>query len=310
MKSSMVWSATFVVLWSTGFIGARYGLPYAEPMTLLAIRFAAAAALLLLASALFLRARRAAAWPSRKDAPWIALVGVLMHGGYLGCVFVSMSWGVEAGAAAVIAGLSPVFTALGARLFLGEPLGPARALGMALGFGGVALVVWEKLDAGIGSPAAAAVCGLAPIAFAAGALLQKSRLGAAPMISGNMVQYAAAALFMAPFALGLETNAVDWSPELFLALGWMIFALSIGAIFLLYHLLRRGEASSVSSVVFLVPSATALMAWAIFDETLGALALAGVAVSALGVALVNGVLGRGAFIRRGAPRRSREASPR
>lgn len=282
-----IWPAAFVFLWSTGFIGARYGLPHAEPMTLLALRFGIAALLLgavAVASPFGARMR-----PARKDYGWIALVGLLMHGVYLGAVFVAMSWGLEAGAAAVIAGLSPIFTALAARAFLNEPLGPSRVLGMALGLGGVALVVWEKLAAGVGSPAAAALCLLAPIAFSAGAILQKARLSNAPMVPSAMIQYAAAAALMALFALPFESNAVEWTGEFVFALGWLVFALSFGAIFLLYYLLRRGAASSVSSLVFLVPSSTALIAWRLFGETLGPTALIGFALSAIGVALVNGL---------------------
>lgn len=294
MTKSALWPAAFVVLWSTGFIGARYGLPYAEPMTLLAMRFALAASLLFVAGLAVAGASRRQGgprpWPSRQDASWQAVVGLLMHGVYLGAVFVSMSLGLEAGAAAVIAGLSPIFTAIGARFFLGEPLGAARIVGMALGFLGVALVVWEKLNAGVGSPLAAAICVLAPIGFAAGAVVQKRRLGRSPMIGGAMAQYLAAALIATPLALTFETNEISWTLEFALALGWLVFGLSFGAIFLLYHLLRRGGAASVSSLTFLVPSSTAFIAWLAFGETLGPTALAGFAVSALGVALVTGAL--------------------
>lgn len=304
-NAASLWSVGFVLLWSTGFIGARYGLPYAEPLTLLAVRFAIAAALLLLIGRILMRGRRAAQWPRRADAPWIALVGLMVHGAYLSCVFVAMSWGLEAGAAAVIASMSPLFTAIGARLFLGEALSATRILGLALGFCGVALVVWEKLSAGLGSPAAAALCVLSPVGFAIAAVIQKQRLGDAPMISANVIQYAAACALTAPLALLFETNEIEWTPTFALALAWLVVALSLGAIFLLYMLLRRGEAASVSALTFLVPSATALIAWPLFGETLGPTALAGFALSGLGVALVNGISLR----RRPAPVAPRAASP-
>ena len=291
----------FVFLWSTGFIGARYGLPYADPLTLLTIRFIIATALLLAIGALFMRGRRAAAAPRWRDAPWIVLVGLLMHGVYLSGVFVAISWGLEAGAAAVITGLSPIFTAVGARFFLAEPLGAGRIFGSLLGIGGVAMVVAEKLGAGLGSLAAAALCVGSAFGFAAGALIQRAKLRDVPLISGNALQYAATGVVVAPLALMLEPNRVAWTFESLLAMAWLVLALSIGAILLLYLLLRRGEAAAVSSLIYLVPSVTALIAWALFGETLGDLALFGMGLTAIGVALVNRALSFDRLLRRPTP---------
>ncbi|MCI4664381.1 MAG: DMT family transporter [Neomegalonema sp.] len=283
---AVIWPAVFVFLWSTGFIGARYGLPHADPITLLAIRFAIVTVLLLLLAAAI--PRRGAAAPLRwRDGPWIALAGLLMHGLYLGGVFVAISWGLEAGAAAVITGLSPIIAAIGGRLFLGETLTPLRVLGMGLGFGGVALVVSEKLAAGVGSPAAAALCVGSAFGFAAGALVQKVKLNGAPLLLGNAGQYAAVGVVFAALALLIEPNRVELATPFILAMAWLVFALSIGAILLLYVLLRRGEAGSVSSLTFLVPGSTAFIAWLLFGETLGPEALAGFVLSGIGVALVS-----------------------
>ena len=272
----------FVVLWSTGFIGAKYGLPYAEPLTFLTLRFALVLPLL----AVWVWATDAPL-PSLRQAGEAAVIGVLLHAVYLGGVFSSIDLGLEAGLAALIVGLQPVLTALIARGLLGERLAGPQWLGMALGLAGVALVVVRKLGAGVGDWRGVALCLGSLAAISLASALQKRWAGGHPMRGATLVQFAAASLFMLPFALVLETNQVAWTGPFLFALGWLVLVLSLGAIMLLFYLIRRGAAANVASLFFLVPASTAVIAWAVFGETLGVLEVAGVALTALGVLMVN-----------------------
>ena len=283
----------FVVLWSTGFIGAKFGLPYAEPLTFLALRFALAAPLLgfwLWASG--------APLPSPRQAGEAAVIGILLHAIYLGGVFSAIDLGLEAGLAALIVGLQPVTTALIARAVLGERLAGPQWLGMALGFAGVALVVLRKLGEGVGDWRGVALCLGSLVAISLASTLQKRWAGSHPMRGATMVQFAAACLFVLPFAALLETNRVAWTGEFLFALGWLVLVLSLGAIMLLFYLIRRGAAANVASLFFLVPASTALIAWAVFGETLGPLEIAGVALTSVGVLMVNrpGLFRRGVSV--------------
>ena len=282
MPSAYVVAPLFVVLWSTGFIGAKLGLPHAEPMTFLVLRFG----LVVAALAVWIRVARAP-WPTLGQIRDAALIGVLVHGIYLGGVFQAIAWGTEAGVSALIVGLQPVVTALIANRFLGERLSRIQILGILFGTAGVALVVMRKLDAGVGDPAGVGLCIAALIAIAVGSVLQKTRGAGIPMRSGNLVQFAAASVVIGLFALIFETREVDWTGEFVFALGWLVVVLSLGAITLYYVLIRRGGASNVASLFFLVPPSTALIAWALFGETLGWPELLGMAIAALGVLLVN-----------------------
>jgi drug/metabolite transporter (DMT)-like permease len=271
----------FVLLWSTGFIGAKLGLPYAEPLTFLTLRFVLVLALLLPA-ALWLKSR----WPrTAVQATRIAIAGILVHAGYLGGVFSAIHHGLSAGFAALIVGLQPLVTAVAAPRLLGERVTGRQWLGLALGLAGVALVVWEKIPAGRASPAGIALALLALASMTAGTLYQKRHGGGADPAAGSVIQFAASALVLAPFALALETQRIVWSGEFVFALLWLVLVLSLGAISLLYMMLRRGEAARVSSLFYLTPPVTALMGYFIFGETLGALAVAGMAIAVAGVAL-------------------------
>jgi len=272
----------FVVLWSTGFIGAKLGLPYAEPMTFLGLRFALVVAAFLV---WVLLAR--AAWPTWRQAGDAAVVGVLLHVFYLGGVFQAIAWGTEAGVSALIVGLQPVFTTLLAARFLDERLSAVQWLGMALGIAGVALVVLRKLDAGIGDWRGVGLCVIALMAISIGSIIQKRRGANIPLRSGTLVQFAAAGVVAGALAFAFETRAVAWTGEFVFALGWLVVVLSVGAISLLYVLIRRGAASNVASLFFLVPPSTALIAWALFGETMGWPELSGMALAALGVLMVN-----------------------
>ena len=273
----------FVLLWSTGFIGARLGMPHAEPMTFLALRFALTAACLM-AGALLWRA----AWPSR-PAEWghLAVAGLLMHGVYLGGVFVAIRLGLEAGLSALIVSLQPLLVAAAAPFLLAERVGARRWLGLGLGLLGVSLVLGGKLGHGAASFWAVAACLGALGGITVGTLYQKRWCTGQDLRTGNLIQFAAAAAACWLVALLFETRHIDWVPELVFALLWLVVVLSLGAIPLLYLLLRRGAASQVASLFFLVPPTTALIAWPLFGERLGPIELAGMVLTVAGVALVN-----------------------
>lgn len=273
----------FVLLWSTGFIGAKLGLPYAEPITFLVIRFAIVTVLLAGFAAL-----TRAPWPqSWAEAGHVAVAGLLLHAVYLGCVFASIYHGVPAGISALIVGIQPLLVAAAAGSVLGEQVTRRQWLGLALGLAGVILVVWTKLDLGVGSTDGYALSGLALLGITLGTLYQKKFCPRLDLRSGNAIQYAVSTAALAPFALMFETRVVQWSGEFIFALGWLCIVLSLGAISLLFVLIRRGAAAQVSSLFFLVPPCTAIVAYFLFDERLSLLALGGMAATMVGVALVN-----------------------
>ena len=275
--------ALFVVLWSTGFIGARLGLPHAGPLTFLALRFGLAAGLLVLV-ALATRAP----WPRRPaEMGHYAAAGLLVHGVYLGGVYVGISLGVEAGVSALIVGLQPLLTAALAGVLLGERVAPRQWAGLGLGLLGVALVLARKLGQGPGDALGSLACVAALLGITIGTLYQKRHGAGMDLRTGSVVQFAAAGLATAPLALLFEDTRVAWNGEFVFALLWLVLALSLGAVSLLYALIRRGAASRVASLFFLVPPCTALIAWPLFGETLGPLALAGMALTAAGVALAS-----------------------
>lgn len=275
--------AIFVLLWSTGFIGARLGLPHAEPATFLMIRFACVAAILGLFS-LIIRARWPRGW---KTYLHLTVTGVLLHGLYLGGVFASINLGVEAGTSALIVGVQPVLTAILAGPLLGERLRGGQWLGLTLGISGVVLVVWDKLAAGIGTPFGVVLSVIALFGITLGTLYQKRFCADMDLRTGNTVQFVAATAFLALFAFTLETREVAWTGEFLFALGWLIFVLSLGAMTLMFLLIRRGAASTFASLFFLVPVSTALIAWPLFGETFSLIAIGGMVLTAIGVWLVN-----------------------
>ena len=275
--------AVFVVLWSTGFIGAKLGLPYAEPMTFLTVRFALAALLLLIITLTF-----RAAWPKTwREAGHIAVAGLLLHGLYLGSVFASIHQGVEAGVSALIVSTQPLLVAAAAGPLLGERVGRLQWFGLGLGILGVALVVWRKVALGLGTPFGMSLSLLGLLGLAAATLYQKRFCADMPLRSGNVIQFAAAGAATGVLALAFESREIVWSGEFVFALGWLVFVLSLGAFFLFYVLIRRGAAARVSSLFYLVPPSTAVIAWALFGERFGPVALAGMALTVIGVALVN-----------------------
>ncbi|WP_142850773.1 DMT family transporter [Telmatospirillum sp. J64-1] len=274
--------ALFVILWSTGFIGAKYGLPYAEPLTFLLLRFLLVVALMA-PLALLLRAP----WPRRPaEIGHTAIAGLLVHAGYLSGIFAAIAMGLPAGLAALVAGLQPLLTAIAAGWLLGETVRLRQWGGLGLGLAGVVMVVWNKIDLGTdlsGLPLAV----FALFSITAGTLYQKRFCSAMDLRSGTVVQYGAAALALAVLIPFFETMEVAWTGEFIFALGWLVIVLSVGAITLLYRLIRSGSASKVASLFYLVPPVTAVMAWALFGEALTGLALAGMAVTAAGVILAS-----------------------
>lgn len=271
----------FVLLWSTGFIGAKLGLPYAEPLTFLLLRFACVIALL---GMLALILRRP--WPHR-PSQWlhISVAGALLHGGYLSGVFLAIHTGMPAGVVALVVGIQPLLTAFLSASMVGERVSRRQWAGLVLGFGGVALVVSDKLGLAGLSMAGLAFSVLALLSITLGTLYQKRHCAELDLWSGSVIQFVAAALVLLPFAMVFESMAIRWSGQFAFALGWLIFVLSLGAISLLHLLIRHGAATRVSALFYLTPPTTALMAYLAFGEKLGLAALAGMAIAAAGVAI-------------------------
>jgi drug/metabolite transporter (DMT)-like permease len=277
---AMPW--VFVLIWSTGFIMARHGMPHAPPMSFLAWRYA----LSVLAFGLWVGWSRPS-WPVGRNQ-WLHLAasGVLMHAGYLGGVWSAVKLGMGAGTVALIVGLQPVLTAFWLQSRGGKDrIGARQWAGLGLGLLGLTLVLWRKLGQGELS-ALNLTLGLgALVCITVGTLYQKHFLKPCDVRSANLVQLLAALAVTAPLAM-LESEPVRWVPELIGALAWSVLALTLGGSSLLYLLIQRGAASRVSSLMYLVPPCTAVMAWALFGETLSGLTLVGIGVTVAGVALV------------------------
>ncbi len=272
----------FVGIWSTGFVVARYGMPHAPPMSFLAWRYA----LSLLAFGLWIAWSRPA-WPQGRAA-WghLAVTGILMHAGYLGGVWAAVKGGLGAGLAALIVGLQPLLTALWVSARGSEHrIGPGRWLGLLLGLAGLLLVVGHKLGQGEASVLTVALALGALASITAGTLYQKRWVPATDVRSANFVQLLAALAVTLPLAL-LEAEPMRLHPELLGAMAWSVGVLTLGGSSLLFLLVQRGAATRVASLMYLVPPCTALLAWALFDESLGGGVLPGLALSAFGVWLV------------------------
>ncbi|HCX80493.1 MAG: peptide ABC transporter ATP-binding protein [Curvibacter sp. RIFCSPHIGHO2_12_FULL_63_18] len=276
----------FVALWSTGFIGAKFGLPDAGPLTFLSLRYAI---VLVLMGALAWATR--APWP-RTVQEWlhIGVSGLLVHAVYLGGVFIAIGKGLPAGVTALVVGLQPVLTALGAGVFLGERVRPAQWLGLALGFVGVGLVVAHKVVTGASGGALLGMLlpvVVALLAITAGTLYQKRYCHAFDLRSGSVIQFLPSLLATLLVASQTETLQIHWTGSFVFALAWLVLVLSLGAVSLLNVLIRSGSAVNVASLFYLVPPCTALIAWALFGETLTGLALLGMALTVFGVWLAR-----------------------
>jgi len=274
--------ALFVLIWSTGFVVARFGMPHAPPLKFLALRYALSVGVF----AAWVAMSRPA-WP-RGRAAWahLAVTGVLIHAGYLGGVWAAVKHGLAAGTVALIVGLQPVLTALWVSWSGQEQrVRPLQWLGLLLGLSGLVLVVWRKLGVGEVDTGNFALALFALICITVGTLYQKRFVRTADVRTATLVQLLAALAVTAPFAL-LESEPVRWHPELVGALAWSVLGLTLGGSSLLFMLIQRGAATRVTSLLYLVPPCTALQAWWLFGEHLGAVVLCGLALTAIGVALV------------------------
>ncbi|MES2510791.1 MAG: DMT family transporter [Pseudomonadota bacterium] len=281
--------AVFVLIWSTGFIVAKYGLPYAPPLTFLAMRYFASIICFLVWIGL---AR--AVWPrTRRQWLHLGITGVLMHAGYLGGVWVAVKGGMGSGLAALIVGLQPVLTALWVSWVAsgdpaqGEQKVTARQwVGLALGLGGLLLVVSRKFGTGheVTALTLSAIV-IALFSITAGTLYQKRFVQPTDVRTANVIQLGAAFLITLPLTL-LESEAVNWNPHFVGAMAWSVLVLTLGGSSLLYLLIQRGAATAVTSLLYLVPPVTALMAWLLFGEAVTVATIIGTLLTAVGVALV------------------------
>lgn len=272
----------FVFLWSTGFIGARFGLPFSEPLSFLLVRYLCVIALMTAIAML-----SGAPWPREPRQWWhIGVSGVLIHAVYLGGVFVSIKHGLPAGIAALVVGMQPLLTALGAGWLLGERVSARQWLGLILGFVGVALVVSGKfgITAELGPMLIPVLMAL--LGMTVGTLYQKRFCAGFDLRTGSVIQFVPSAILTA-IAIALFTEfQIIWTAQFVFALGWLVLVLSIGAISLLNLLIHSGSAVNVASLFYLVPLSTALIAWVVFGETLPLISLAGMALAVGGVYLV------------------------
>ncbi len=271
----------FVVLWSTGFIGTKYVINNADPLTYLALRMVLVVGLMAVIAAI---ARPK--WPDRIGIVHSAVAGILVHGFYLGGTAIAIAHSIPAGLSALIPGMQPILTSTIANRWLGERVTPLQWGGLLLGLGGVALILHNRPmtgEAGLGW--LASVVSLVSITL--GTLYQRRYCNHIDWRAGNLVQYVAVTTFFAIGAFLFEDRVVHWTREFVLALVWLAVALSIGSIGLLYWLIRHSAATSVASLFYLVPAVTALMAYLLFGETLDAIAVAGMALCAAAVFLVN-----------------------
>jgi drug/metabolite transporter (DMT)-like permease len=280
-RAALAAPVLFVILWATGFIGAKYGLPYAEPLTFLSVRMATVVGLLGL---LILITRPS--WPTRTGVLHSAVTGVLVHGLYLGGVFISIHEHLPAGLSALVVGLQPVISSTIANRWLGERVTPTQWAGLLLGLGGVMLIVQGKTG-GDTSALGWVAATVALFGITLGTLYQKRFGGGIDWRPGFLIQYASAGTLFFAGALLFETRQVQWTAEFLFALGWLVFVLSLGAVWLLYYLIRRSAAARMASLFYLTPPTTALMAYVLFDERLAPLALLGMVIAVAGVFLVN-----------------------
>jgi drug/metabolite transporter (DMT)-like permease len=274
--------ALFVLLWSTGFIGARLGLPYIEPLTFLAVRMVFAV-LIMAAIALAGGAR----WPNANEVGHSLVAGSLVHGLGLGGVFTAISQGVPAGISALIVGLQPIVTSTLANRFMGEKVTRLQWIGLALGLVGVLLVLHDRSIVLAGSVLGWIASFLSLIGLTLGTLYQKRYCGGIDWRAGILIQYIGVGVLFTLGAFAFEKREIHWTGELIFAMAWLVLVLSIAAVGLLYWLIRRSAATGFASLFYLVPVVTAFFAYILFDERLDSISILGMVICAGGVALVN-----------------------
>lgn len=273
----------FVILWSSGFVGARLGVEYAEPATLLSLRMVANVVLFLVLIAILKRRI-----PRGRAFFHACVVGILIHGFYLGGTYLAINWGMPAGLSSLLVGLQPILTALIMVSCTSQRFSFAQWLGLALGFAGISLVLmgniqWQSDDQ---KGMATLLCLVSLVGITCGTLYQKRFCQGTDMVGGAMVQYLASAALFLPFAMRYETMQVNWTLEFTLTLIWLVVVLSCIAILLLLYMVAHGASSSVASVFYLVPPTTAIQAWLIFGESFDIYGAMGFALSATAVYLV------------------------
>lgn len=273
----------FVILWSSGFVGARLGVEYAEPATLLSLRMVANVALFLVLIAILKRRI-----PRGRAFFHASVVGILIHGFYLGGTYLAIDMGMPAGLSSLLVGLQPILTALIMISCTPQRFNFAQWLGLALGFAGISLVLmgnieWQSDDQ---KGLATLLCLVSLVGITCGTLYQKRFCQGTDMVGGAMVQYLASAALFLPFAMRYETMQVNWTVEFTLTLIWLVVVLSCVAILLLLYMVEHGASSSVASVFYLVPPTTAIQAWLIFGESFDIYGAMGFALSAAAVYLV------------------------
>lgn len=274
----------FVLLWSTGFIVARYGTRDAGPLTFLALRMFVAAGVLWAVA-------RATGAPrlTRHDLRWAAISGLGLHAVYLGGVFVAADWGLPSGLSALIAGLHPVVTSVAALVFLGERLSRRQWIGVSFGLGGVVAVVVDRLEAGVSGITAGALVAMAVsvLGMSTGTLVQRAKGTTMPLLRGTAAQYASAGVVLGAGAIGAEGIEVQSTARFWWSLAWAVVVLSIAAVLIMLWLLQRRATVKVSSLFFLTPALSTLEGAVLFDERLGVLAAVGLVVALLGVFLAT-----------------------
>jgi drug/metabolite transporter (DMT)-like permease len=278
--------ALFVFLWSTGFIGAKYIVPYAEPFTFLTIRYVLAAAILFAIAYAFKQPLKL----NREQFKASFTVGMLLHVIYIGGVFYAVSLGVSAGISAVIVSIQPVLVSLLAVPLLGERLRWVQVVGLFLGVAGIALLLLPKVFQGDYTASTSLVgifiCVIALLGTSGGYLVQKKMGSDIPFLSGTGAQYAVSAIAFAVLSFATEEQIIEWVPAFLFGLAWIVLMLSIASIVLLYGMLRTGSASKVSSLYYLVPPVAAIQAYFLFGEVIGFVGIIGMALAAIGVVLV------------------------
>jgi len=271
----------FVVLWSSGFIGTKYAVDEADPFTFLFIRMAYVSAVMLVIAAI-VRPK----WPGLTGAGHSVVAGLLIHGVYLAGITLGIHLHVPVGITALIPGLQPILTSTLASRWLGERVTPLQWSGLVLGLLGVLLVLHGRSMSGDAGWGYVVVCA-ALVSITLGTLYQKRHCGHIDWRAGNIIQFVASGVLYGIAALLFEDRVVHWTPQFILGVSWLVFALSIGSIGVLYWLIRRSAATQVASLFYLVPATTALMAFVLFGERLDWIGIAGMAICAAGVFLVN-----------------------
>lgn len=269
--------AAFVLIWSSGFIIARYGMPHAEPMTFSFLRFAGVL-VLMVPAVLILRP----VWPSLRQMGHIGVAGLLVQAVYLGGVWAAVRHGMSAGLVALIVGLQPILTAWFSA-FVAERITGRQWIGLLLGLSGVALVVMAKISLTGLSVTSLLLAALGLAGITVGTLYQKRFCPSFDLRAGSVIQFTVSALACLPFMFLFETRQIDWHPEMIGALIWAVLGLSIGAISLLFLMIREGAATQVTSLLYLTPPTTAVMAWFLFDEPITLLTVSGTLLTVWGV---------------------------